>query len=254
MIPGTLEIVRSNISHGNKNIHLFEFGKSYFLRDHGNLANILENYVENDQLLLTFSGMILPHAWDIKPHVVDIYDVKGELETLFQKIFLDKIKFIPYSTDNALTQAGLSIEIHGEKLGLLGVVRKEILKRYDIEETVIVAELDLKTIKKHIPRERRYVASPKFPAVLRDIALVVDNAIPMGDLETCIRESVDDLISKVELFDIYVGNQIPDHKKGCAFAIEFISRDHTLTQSEIDQAMQSIMNNVSKTFHATIRK
>lgn len=253
LIPGILGIIGNNIAHGNRNLRLFEMGKSYYLSGAGRKGEYLPNYMENDELLLAYSGAAHPHAWDVKERAVDLFDVKGELETLFAKIFLDKIKFIPYPKGNTLTQAGLAIDIQGETAGVLGAVRQEIRKKFDVDSEVLVSVLNLDVICRHLQAERKYVSLPRYPSVLRDVAFVVDRHVPVGDIAECIRGSVKNLSLNVELFDVYVGNQIPDQKKSCAFSLEFLSRDHTLTQTEIDQVMQAVIGNVSKSFEASIR-
>jgi phenylalanyl-tRNA synthetase beta chain len=253
LVPGMLGIMRNNIAHGNKDLRLYEFGTSYLTADGSERGKYLERYVEKEQLLLAYAGTALPHAWDVKTRPVDLFDVRGELETLFQKIFLDKINFIPYSNGNTLTRTGLAVEIQGESAGSLGAVRKEIREKFDLDSEIFVAVLDLDVVRRHMPLDRRYVPLPRYPSVHRDVAFVVDKDVPIGSLEACIRESVAGLALRVELFDVYVGNQIPSEKKSCAFSLEFLSRDHTLTQVEIDQVMQSVIGNVSKSFHASIR-
>jgi phenylalanyl-tRNA synthetase beta chain len=104
-----------------------------------------------------------------------------------------------------------------------------------------------------MPTERRYVPLPRYPSVHRDVAFVVDQGVPVGKIEECIRQSVSGVSLRVELFDVYVGDQIPADKKSCAFSLDFLSREHTLSQTEIDHVMQSVIRNVSETFHASIR-
>jgi phenylalanyl-tRNA synthetase beta chain len=253
LIPGMVGIVRNNIAHGNKDLRFFEFGSSYLLAGDGESGKYLERYIEREELILAFSGSAHPHAWDQKTRPVDLFDVKGELETLFSKIFLDKINFIPYSNGNTLTQAGLAIDMQGESAGSLGAVRKEIREKFDLDTDLLVAVLDLEVLRKHMAAERRYVPLPRYPSVHRDVAFVVDQSVPVGKIEECIRTSVSGLSLSVELFDVYVGNQVPESKKSCAFSLEFLSRDHTLGQAEIDKVMEAVIGNVSKTFQATIR-
>jgi phenylalanyl-tRNA synthetase beta chain len=253
LVPGMVAIVRNNVSHGNKDLRLFEFGTSYLIAGNGEKGKYLEGYIEREELILVFSGAASPHAWDQKTRQVDLFDVKGELETLFAKIFLDKINFIPYSNGNTLTQPGLTIDIQGESAGSLGAVRKEIRQRFDLDSELLVAVLDLEVLRTHMAAQRRYVPLPRYPSVHRDVAFVVDKSVPVGKIESCIRESVAGVSLKVELFDVYVGNQIPDAKKSCAFSLEFLSRDHTLGQAEIDKVMEAVIGNVSKMFQASIR-
>jgi phenylalanyl-tRNA synthetase beta chain len=128
------------------------------------------------------------------------------------------------------------------------------LQKHDIEQDVFCAELDLELLTKVATREKKYSSLPKYPSVTRDVAFVVSKSVQAGDLETVIKRSGGVLLSRVDLFDIYEGNQISSDKKSVAFALEFLSLEHTLTQTEIDNVMQSIINTVSNKFDATIRK
>jgi len=116
-----------------------------------------------------------------------------------------------------------------------------------------VAVLNMEVLRKHMPANRRYVPLPRYPSVHRDIAFVVDQSVPVGKIQECIRQSVTGVSLQVELFDVYVGDQIPAEKKSCAFSLDFLSREHTLSQTEIDTVMQAVIQNVSNTFHASIR-
>ncbi|MBI1805916.1 MAG: phenylalanine--tRNA ligase subunit beta [Ignavibacteria bacterium] len=255
LIPGMLSIIRHNIYHGTKNLRLFEIGRVYFHAPGSVDAKMVEGYTEDEHLLLTFTGVAQPLAWDQKPRFVDVFDVKGELQSLFDKISLDKIKYIPYPNTKALTENGLIIEINGEYVGSLGSVRREILDRFEVEQDVFIAELRLDVLSKHVKTIRRdFRALPKYPAVRRDLAVVLDSRVPVGGLEEKIWQSGQPLLTDLELFDIYIGDQIPSGKKSCAFALEFLSEDHTLAQEEVDDVIQNIIDQTSRSFGAEIRK
>jgi phenylalanyl-tRNA synthetase beta chain len=252
LVPGILSIIRENIFHGIKDLRLFEIGKVYWhLPDEA--PNLLSAYHEEYRIILAFVGSASPMNWDQPSRMVDIFDVKGEVSTLFSKIFLDKFKFIPYPTTNALTQSGIRIEIHEKDAGYIATIRKDILQQYEIEQDVLVLEMSVQVLQENIRSQHRYSPLSRYPYVTRDIALIVDERVPVELLEKEIVETGSSLLKKLELFDIYKGNQITQGKKSCAFALQFLSEDHTLTQEEVDRLMQKILDKVSVKYNATLR-
>lgn len=253
LVPGALQVMRTNLFHGVTNLRLFEIGKKYF--HHKTLpGNSIASFEEQNWLILAYSGLAHSASWDRKSAKVDLFDIKGEVQTLFKKIFLDKFKFIPYSTTNALTAKGLHIEINGEAGGYLGLISKYLLQQYEIEQDVYVAELNWDAVTKGLGRERKFEALQRFPSILRDIAVVVDEAMPAERIAATIFEAGRPLLVRVELFDIYRGDQIAQGKKSTAYALEFVSEGHTLTQEEIDRVVENIIRQARSRLNAEIRR
>ena len=245
LIPGILPIVRNNIYHGVKDLRLFEIGNIY-LRKSG-------AYVEKSRLLVVLTGAAHPIRWDEEPRSVDLYDLKGEIEALGRKISLDKIKFIPYRTTNSLTDNGVNVEIEGVEAGFLGRLRPELMDRFEIPQEVFVAELEVGVLQRRAGQTRRYREQSKYPSVRRDLAIIVDRALPVERMEEEIAASGTPLLQSVDLFDVYEGDQVGANKKSCAFALEFLSQDRTLVQDEIDRVMHGIMEHLQKTLQASLR-
>jgi phenylalanyl-tRNA synthetase beta chain len=248
-----LQIIRNNLFHGSKDLRLFEFGKAYFRDVSSREGSPVPGYTEENRLIIACSGVASPPAWDTPARSADLYDLKGELETLFRKILLDNIKFIPYPTTNALTEMGLLIEIHGVIAGEIGRVHKGLMTRFEVEQEVFFAEVNTDLLLEKISSRRTFKPLGKYPLVTRDVAFVVDENLAVGDIEESIREAGGSLLRRLELFDTYRGNQIHSGKKSLAFALEFLSEDHTLTQEEIDRVMHNIITAVSKKFDGVLR-
>jgi phenylalanyl-tRNA synthetase beta chain len=254
LVPNALQIVKNNISHGTPNMRFFEVGKTYFVEHNKSETRWIPGYREEDRLVLVITGTIDRITWsEVSPRKVDIYDLKGEIEVLCEKISLDKFKFIPYTTSNALSNLGLYVEIYGENRGFLGKIRGDILKQFDIEQDVYVAEISFEKNASDIPTVKKFKPLPEYPSVLRDIAIITDDALPASELLQAIHEAGGLLLKDIQLFDIYRGNQVPPGKKSSAFALEFQSLEKTLSQEEIDTIMSKIMDNVSSKFNATLR-
>jgi len=254
LIPGMLEIVRNNIFHGTKTLRLFECGKVYFKDRDSAYSKYVEDFVEIERIIFLFTGLAEPRSWDRMPRNFDIFDLKGEIQTLFDKILLDNIKFIPYPNTKALTENGLHIEINGEYAGQLGGLEPGFLKKFEIEQDVYVAELEIPVLEKYKRTLKKFKVLSKYPAVMRDIAIIVGDELPAKELEEEIRSSASPQLVRVELFDVFRGDQAGEGKKSCAYALEFMSEDHTMAQKEIDDLMANIVNRLTKKFGATIRK
>ncbi len=253
MIPGTLAIVRDNIFHGTKDLRLYEIGKIYRNDPHSRKGPV-PGYIEENRLIIAMTGSAAPLTWDGPQRAVDLFDLRGELQALCDTILLDKIKFIPYSTTKALTEKGLTLEINGEYGGLLGSVRPDLLAGYEIDQPVFVAEVMIDVMEKHKGGVKEFHPLSKYPSVMRDLAVVVREETPLEDLERLMRESGGPLMRRIELFDVYRGDQIEKGNKSCAFALEFMAEDHTLEQEEVDRIMQKITRRVAQDLNASIRK
>ena len=254
LVPGALEVMRDNLHHGSKNLNLFEIGKIYMIDPNGTKTETISDFVEKEQILIIRTGLAQPHYWDEKPRFADIFDVKGMAYGFLQKIFLDNIKFIPYSNTTALSEGGVYIEIKGEYAGTIGTIRKDLLKRFDIEQEIVYAELEIDVLHKHEQKNKKFAALPRFPAVTRDIAVIADDSILLEQIQNEIGLSGKPLLKKAELFDIYIGDQIESGKKSYAFTLEFMSEDHTMTQIEIDDIMNKIITKLELKLNAVLRK
>ena len=254
LIPSLLDIVRHNIDRGIKDLRLFEIGKVYFYDKTAGKANLIPHFLEEDKIIFMFCGLRRPRLWDEKPQYLDIFDIKGEATAFVNKISLDNIKFIPYPNTDALTEYGLRIENNGENIGTIGLVRRDILAKFSIEEEVYILELNIGQLNRIRKKEIKFRSLPKYPSVIRDIAIIVDEDIQVEKISEEIRTACKNLLSKLLLFDIYKGDQIGAKKISCAYALEFMAEDHTMTQDEIDQIMSSIIKRVEKNLNATIRR
>ncbi len=254
LVPSALEVIKNNIFHGSKNLQLFEIGKIYWIDGKFEQQTPVKGYIEEEQLILIFSGLKKPLTWDEKTRSFDIFDVKGEVILFFKKIFLDNIKFIPYPISNALSDISIRLELEGRNIGIIGKVRTELLKKFEIEQDVFFAEIKLESVIKNRKKENLFVLLSKYPIVSRDIALIVKEDILHNKIEDEIRKAGYPFITKIELFDVYQGEQIGMGNKSYAFTLEFMTKDHTMTQDEIEGIMNNIMINLEKNLNASIRK
>ncbi len=253
LLPGLLHVVRNNIFRGTKDIRMFEIGRVYAKKEHSNTKDFVPGYYEEDKVAIVLSGLANPRHWNEQPRNVTLFDLKGELEAILSNVFLDNYQFISYSTNKSVTDNSLRIQIAGEYAGLIGKIRSDILKKFEIEQDVFVAEISIGMIERHRNNKRFYRPLPKYPSVLRDVAIVLDEEVQLETLTTEIRKVGSALLKQIELFDIYRGNQISAGKKSCAISLEFYSEEQTLTQETVDTVVDTIMKHLIVTLNASLR-
>lgn len=253
LLPSMLKIIRYNIFQGTMDMRLFEIGNVFSYNPQSNNISITDGYLEKEWLIIAQTGNTIPINWEIKQKPVDIFNIKGEIELLFDKVSLDKYKFIPYSNTKGLIEYGLSIEINGDYAGYLGSINEEILKKSGIEQPVYVAELLIEKISPYISIKKFYKELPKYPQVFRDIAVVIDESVPCEKLMNVIKRNGFPLLRQLSLFDVYRGSQIEKGKKSYAFRMMFQSDERTLLQEEVDNIVKEIIKSLVDNFNAKLR-
>ena len=139
------------------------------------------------------------------------------------------------------------------KLGIIGEVHPDVLINYNIKHRVYVADIDFDEMVNLSNLDIKYKALPKFPSMTRDIAIIVDEDVMIGELETVIKNHGKDLIESIDLFDIYRGDQVAENKKSVAFSIVYRSFEKTLTDDRINPIQKSIIEDLQENFNAVLR-
>jgi phenylalanyl-tRNA synthetase beta chain len=253
LVPGMLEAVRHNIDHGMGDLKLFEIGSVFRQSSEAEKGKYFGQYVEEERIILAQTGFACAPGWARKERLVDFFDLKGSMERLLFKIFLDKFRFIYYCTRNTLTEFSVDIEFNGSYVGFLGKLNVDIGMTFDIEQKIYVAELLVDPVKESLRRKPSFEQLPKYPSVFRDLAFVVDDKVAVGELEECIRSSAGGLLKRIRLFDMYTGDQVERGKKSCAFSLEFLSPDKTLTEVEIERITERVIQSVGQKLDAKLR-
>ncbi len=252
LVPSTLRIVQHNLNHGMKSLRLFEIGNIFQLTE-GETQNLLDAYHEEERLLLVLSGNHAAIGYGSIGRQVDFMDIKGEVMAVLSKFCLDNYHFIYYDNHEALSEPCVDIEINSTYAGFFGKVRKQITDKLGIDEAVFVCELNVRAIREGWVRDRKFSPLPKFPGVTRDLAFTVDMTLPQKAVEDVIRRVGRPLLTNVVLFDAYSGQQIGTGKKSVAYALDFQSPDHTLTDAEIDDILALIIKAVQQECNGVLR-
>ena len=224
-IPSMLEVISRNYSNRNLSANLFEIGTEY-------------HPVEGEQLPNEVKKLTIAAYGDGQ----DFYTVKGMVEALFTQIHLTGWR-IEAVNDHPTFHPGRcgKLTADGEIMGYIGEVHPAVLENYGIGVRACVAYLDFETLFAKRGAEITYIPLPKFPAVTRDLALLCDDATPVAALEDAIREGCGNLLEKLDLFDVYRGQQIAEGKKSVAYSLTLRSGTNTLTDGEVDAKIEKAL-------------
>jgi phenylalanyl-tRNA synthetase beta chain len=241
------QVVQFNRNRKLTDLKLFEINRVFYPPE-----NLDEQPAEEIHLAIAMSGMRDGALWNSSHKAVDFYDIKGYIEAICDKISLDNWHFISYS-DSYIQDTGALLRIGQEKGGVLGRLSEQLQNLFEIDEDVYVAELNISQLFKHRITNKKYLAIPKFPAVERDLALIIDEDIEAENLEQTITRAAGNLLTSIEIFDVFRGKQVPPGKKSLAFRLVFQSKERTLTEEEVNTLLDKIFKVVEKTFNAKLR-
>lgn len=248
LVPSMLEVIRNNIRRQNYNLRLFEVNRIFHpLKNKETLPE------EELHLCIGITGKRYPIHWSYPEENVDLFDMKGIIESFFKEISLDNFEFISY--DNFVSNGeNLAIRLNDEIIGFVADVKSEILSQLDIEQRVYVAELDLLKVYKARRKEKKYKAISRFPKMERDVAFVVDKSQSSKEIVDFIWENGGQYLVDVIIFDRYEGKKLEEGKQSLAFRMVFQSNERTLTDDEVNKKFQEIIKKVEKKFHARLRQ
>ena len=238
LIPNMLEVLERNFSRMIPAVRAFEIGNT-FLAEAG--KDGLPR--EKETLCLAFYGT-----------GETFYTLKGVVEELLTKLGVEDRKYIPENTVPTFHPGRTAKLVSGnEVIGLIGEIHPDVMEQYHIETKVCSCELDFEAIVRLANRTKYYVPLPKYPAITRDIALLVREEIRVADIETVIRETGTGLLETVALFDVYRGKQVPEGQKSIAFSLTYRAADRTLTDEEVVRVHAKVLTALKEKWEATLR-
>ncbi len=250
LLETLLAAVAANLRH-HPHVALFEIGSVYLASEEGALPH------EPTRLAIGLAGQRELTGWTGgDAGLMDYFDLKGVLEVLLHGWQLDEVSFQP--TQHPTFQPGRAARLllaDGSYLGVAGQVHPLVTQQFETPEgiPVLAAELDLDALLAAIPAGRTIQPVLQYPAVLQDIALVVDETIPAAEVQRLIAQTGGPLLVSVRLFDVYKGKQLPAGKKSLAYALAFQSPDRTLTDKEANKLRDKIVRRLEHEIGAQLR-
>ncbi len=236
-IPSMMECLGRNYSRNNPYAALFEMGRIY-------IPGSEESVLPKEKNILTI-GMY---------GECDYLVLKGVVENIIEALGIKNAKYERESENPSFHPGKTAKLIIGKnEAGILGEIHPDVIENYGVEEECYIAALNLDVLYEAADLDRKYKPLPKFPAITRDIALLVDDAILVQEIEDCIRKAGGNLVEKVELFDIYKGKQIPKGKKSIAYAIAYRDPNKTLKDTDINKVHEKILRSLEYKLGAVLR-
>lgn len=239
-----LEAISYNINRRNSDLKLFEFGKSYH--------KLLSGNTEKKHLTLFLSGNRSGESWTnttVKP--TDFFSFKGYINAVLTRLGLTKTVSKPVESD--VFAEGIAIASGNDTLVEFGIIKKSILKEFDIKQEVLFADFNWDLVLKLISLKIKFQDISKYPEVRRDLALLVDEKVSFESIYNIANQTEKSLLKEVNLFDVYQGNNLPEGKK--SYAVSFVIQDatKTLTDAQIDKTIGKIKQNLETELGASLR-
>ncbi len=256
LLFGGLESIQHNVNRKRQNLRFFEFGNVYiFTPEKQNFDDPMQAYKEQYHAALWVTGKRVEGSWAHQNEDATFFELSAYVENIMRRIGVKPGMTVRKKSENDIFSNGLTIENRGgKKLVEMGIISKKLQKQFGLDNPVYYAELNwtvlMKVIKKN---EVLYTEISKFPAVSRDLALLVDNSVEFAQIEQVARQTEKKLLKKVELFDVYEGDKLPVGKK--SYAVNFILQDEekTMGDKQIDAIMQKLITNIKKQLSAELR-
>ena len=236
-IPSMLDILSRNNAYHNKNVKLYEIAKIYLPTE----GQVLPE--EPKMLVLGTYGQN-----------VNFFSVKGELEAIFKGLNVKKATYTAVN-DNPTYHPGrcAKVTVEGVDVGYIGQIHPIVAANYGMDTDVYAVEVSLTKLFDQLLPEATYVPLPKYPAVTRDLALLCDEAVTVGQAQEVIAKAGGKLLKNVELFDIYRGTGVPEGKKSLAFSLTLRADDRTLTDTDSEGVVSKVLSAVQEKLGATLR-
>ena len=256
LLYGGLESIAHNVNRKNANLRFFEFGNVYYFSpEKHNEDDPMQAYLEQNHLALWVTGKRVEGSWAHQNEDSTFYELSAHVENILRRIGVEQGMTVRKKSENPIFAAAIAIENRGGKLmGEMGILSKKTLKALGVDQPVYYAELNWTALMKLIRNKKvLFTEISKYPAVSRDLALLVDKGVEFAEIEQIARQTERKLLKRVELFDVYEGKNLPEGKK--SYAVNFILQDEqkTMGDKQIDAIMQKLIANLKKQLNAELR-
>jgi len=249
LLPGLLSAIKTNLSHGEEDLKIFEWGKVFFKGEDEGLPQ------EEIFLAAAIAGLSNEQDWYRKERKVDFFDIKGVAEALLKSLGLQGFQFqkgkgIP----GYHPECSADITVSGSKIGRLGQMSPAVLESYDLRvENVYVLDLDLMAVLDKIQKSQ-FRPFAKFPAVFRDISVIVGRQIESTKLQEIIEKEGGDLVESVSIYDVYEGKKMDPSEKALTFKICYRSKKGTLDGQEVNRLHENIIEKLARKAGGRLRE
>lgn len=249
LLSSIFDNLARNLARKNDDVALFEVGSVFFPK----ALPVTELPDEVVKIAGAITGRRNAQGWNQTNDMVDFYDAKGIIEELLANLRVTRYT-VETGTHYAMHPGKTALFKKGrDAIATVGEVHPAVLSAYGITKPVYIFELDATIVMKYMAKDLKYKALPKYPATSRDLAMLVDVDVNAADIEKAMTKAAGQNLTQITLFDVYTGKQVEEGKKSLAFSLTFQSNDKTLTDAEIDPAIEKIVAKLQKDFNANLR-
>jgi phenylalanyl-tRNA synthetase beta chain len=250
LLPGLLGAVKTNLSYGEKDLKLFEWGRIFFRKAGEDLPQ------ERLALSGVVTGLIHPKEWYREERGADFYDAKGAAQALLKALGLRDLVFERGDAGPWYLKKAVSvIRLADQRLGAVGRLSPEVLKRFDVDAPeVFVFEIDAAVLLEKATGERAFESLAKFPALYRDLSIVAKRSVESATIREIILREGSGLVESATLFDLFEGGKIDPSEKALAFRICYRSRETTLDGKDINSLHERLVVRIGKETGARLRE
>ncbi len=254
LLFGGLEAIQYNKNRKNPDLRLYEFGNIYWLDKTVHSEDPLKKYKEEPRLALFLHGLSNTGNWTTSKESTSFYELKSFIDNILDRLGFDKNKLEIKETSSELFREGLDYTYNNKTIASYGMVSNAIKVAFDIEEEVYYGDLAWKELIKTAGKHQViFNPVPKYPAVRRDLALLLDKHITFSQIYELAQKTEKKLLKQIELFDVFEGKQIGENKK--SYAVSFVLQDEskTLKDKQIDKIMKNLIRSFEQELGAQIR-
>ncbi len=249
LLSSIFDNLARNLARKNDDVALFEVGSVFFPK----ALPVTELPDEVVKIAGAITGRRNAQGWNQANDMIDFYDAKGIIEELLANLRVTRYT-VEAGTHYAMHPGKTALFKKGrDVIATVGEVHPAVLSAYGITKPVYIFELDATTVMKYMAKDLKYKALPKYPATSRDLAMLVDVDVNAADIEKAMTKAAGQNLTQITLFDVYTGKQVEEGQKSLAFSLTFQSNDKTLTDAEIDPAIEKIVAKLQKDFNANLR-
>lgn len=252
LIPGALTTISNNLKVREPNLSLFEIGHTFKNVGNGEIKSF-DDISENEMLLMVLTGNMNEDEWYAKSQPTTIFELKGYVEELLSKLGLGNKFSAHHKTEEDRLKNILSYSIGKKEICKIGQIEDVVLKLYDIEQPVFVAEININDLKTIETGEKKFEPLLKYPKMIRDCAFILDKKIMNFEVEKTIYHAGSKLLKNIKLFDIFESDSLGEGKKSLAFQLEYYDPTRTLTEEEVDKDFWKAIETVKTKLNAQLR-
>lgn len=244
MLFSGLETISYNINRRKPNLKLFEFGKTYH--------QIADKRIENKHLSVFVTGNRTQESWSVSEKTSDFFYMKSVANNILERLGVRNCQ--PAPVESSVFSEGITLKGNKKELVVIGLVKKSILKEFDIKQDVFYADFNWDNLLDLVKNNSiQYQEIPKYPEVRRDFALLLNDAVSFNDIHEIGFKTEKKLLKNINLFDVYTGDNLPEGKKSYAVSFTLQDEQRTLTDKQIDKIMGKLQKRYEEELGAELR-